>query len=256
MKIPGATAIATMALCTGVLLLTAGCGKPPVAPGSREPSVTITAAGLDSGNDTLYTDSLSAVLNGDLATSEFRYRINNSGWLTTFSKDPQVLIRFLDDGYHTLEVQTRYEGWVKTHTATLGFVVAALDTTALYLYPYKYEAASSGDSARFSLRCRGLPASDRMHLVFSGGTVASVKPGKGLDSTDLVLFVADSTVDIMMRPHGRVLRDTMEILELTVHPVAGADTTWFVFNTTQSVVRDTLNAPIAVAQMRGGVIVR
>ena len=96
-----------------------------------------------SNGDTLYSETISLIWEGNELVSEFRYKLDNFEW-ADWSEDAYVLLEYLDEGDHHLSAQSRYISGDTSEYISLSFVVDAVDGPALMFYPRRHFGEQGG----------------------------------------------------------------------------------------------------------------
>ncbi len=223
--------------------------KKPLDPLDREPHIEIIAPALDKTN-TITADSLRVTLRGDNEYSLFRYRLDNTAW-SEFVKEPEIFFTMLDDGSHTLYIESMYEGHSFVARDSLYFNVQALASSAVYVVPQKVILCDTCLTASLKVEVKNLSACDRLHFVFSGAKIDSIYR-KGM--TDSVLVLSNNTVaDVIRFPGTGTFSGISTVLTVRARATAGKDTTRLAVACT---ARDTNNVDVKIERIRGCVILK
>ena len=89
--------------------------------------------------DTLYSESIEFIWEGNELVTEFRYKLDSFSW-TDWNESSSATLSYLDEGDHQLSVQSRYLNGDTSDVASVSFVVDAVGGPALMFYPRRHFA--------------------------------------------------------------------------------------------------------------------
>ena len=75
--------------------------------------------------DTLYSESIEFIWEGNELVTEFRYKLDSFSW-TDWNESSSATLSYLDEGEHHLSVQSRYLNGDTSDVASVSFVVDAV----------------------------------------------------------------------------------------------------------------------------------
>jgi len=102
-----------------------------------------------SDGDTLYSESIEFIWEGNELVAEFRYKLDSFVW-TDWNESTSAILSYLDEGDHQLSVQSRYLNGDTSDVASVSFVVDAVGGPALMFYPRRH-FAQSGETVTFQI---------------------------------------------------------------------------------------------------------
>ena len=102
-----------------------------------------------SDGDTLYSESIEFIWEGNELVAEFRYKLDSFVW-TDWNESPSATISYLDEGNHQLSVQSRYLNGDTSDVASVSFVVDAVAGPSLMFYPRRH-FAQAGETVTFQI---------------------------------------------------------------------------------------------------------
>ena len=117
----------------------------PLNPEYQEPTVTILSP---SDQQTINTDKVDVVLQGNELVSDYRYEIvtsdvyKSADW-SSWSSSNKVSLEFLNEYTYTVNVQSRYLNEETSEEASVTFTVDALQSGSLLLYPRQVEPSAN-----------------------------------------------------------------------------------------------------------------
>lgn len=194
----------------------------------------------------LLEESLTVIFDGNTKENEFRYAIDNDQF-SQWSNTKNILYRHLDDGSHTLYIQTRYPGGEDIDSDTIPFTVSLLPQKAVYVYPYE-KKYSKGEAIDVQVRTKGIESCYLMHLELLGATIISDSIIYN-DSGKANVFSKGSVIDIAVLGGSSIIENGGVVsLKLNVTDTTGA----FHIN---AILKDSLDQIVAVDTVRGGYIV-
>ncbi|MBD3420868.1 MAG: hypothetical protein GF398_12180 [Chitinivibrionales bacterium] len=247
-------------IMSGALGVMSFCAKKersnPLDPASSNytpPEVEIISAHND--GDTIAADSISFILQGNSGKSEFSHRLDNDLNWTPFSSNGDIALAYLDDGLHTFEVRTKYQGWTDTKIYTFKFTVSALKSPALYLYPQKASAGSG--QAIVQLKVSGFSRCNALSVTFTGATIDSAVPTAIIDPNANGVFYANNVMDMLIAPNQTPLSDSATIAKIYITPPSTQDTSKIAISasTARYITSDSIQT-IAITQSRGSIMTR
>ncbi|MBD3346501.1 MAG: hypothetical protein GF401_15715, partial [Chitinivibrionales bacterium] len=222
----------------------------PASPNYRAPEVTIEPSSLN--GDTLTVDSVTVTLTGNSSLSEFSYNLDN-GEFSNFLSDNIITFRYLDDGVHKLTVQTRYESWTDTRTATIQFVVNVLDTPAVMLYPQKSTVDATG-KVSIELKTKAFPSCNSFHAVIAGAMIDTVKFADAVKVNSNAKLWQGSTIDFLIDPNGSKIDSSMTVATITVIADSMKDTTTLTIQEcTARLIENSVQSDVTINSLRGGI---
>tara|TARA_Y100000768_G_C23926041_1_gene657582 strand:- start:226 stop:1017 length:792 start_codon:yes stop_codon:yes gene_type:complete len=92
--------------------------------------------------DTLYSESIEFIWEGNELVTEFRYKLDSFSW-TDWNESSSAILSYLDEGDHHLSVQSRYLNGDTSNVASVSFVVDAVSGPALMFYPRRHFAGQN-----------------------------------------------------------------------------------------------------------------
>ena len=102
-----------------------------------------------SDGDTLYTENLTILWEGNELVSEFRYKLDMFDW-TEWSENSEAELNYLDEGSHLVSAQSRYLSGDTSDVVSVSFVVDAVDGPSLMFLPRR-NFASVGETVTFQI---------------------------------------------------------------------------------------------------------
>ena len=117
----------------------------PLNPEYQEPTVTILSP---SDQQTINTDKVEIILQGNELVTEYRYKIVTSdaykaaGWSDWVSSN-NLSLEFLNEYTYTINAQSRYLNEETSEEASVTFTVDALQSSSLLLYPRQVEPSAN-----------------------------------------------------------------------------------------------------------------
>ncbi len=92
--------------------------------------------------DTLYSESIEFIWEGNELVTEFRYKLDSFSW-TDWNESSSATLSYLDEGDHHLSVQSRYLNGDTSDVASVSFVVDAVAGPSLMFYPRRHFAGQN-----------------------------------------------------------------------------------------------------------------
>ena len=123
------------------LLLVASCTKKssptsnPLDPDTDDyevPTVSIIAGFTP--ESIVNSSVVSIELIGNDLVTDYRYKLDNFSW-AVWSEIPVVVLEYLDEGDHSVQVQSRYISGETSEIASISFTVDAIEGPSLVFYP-------------------------------------------------------------------------------------------------------------------------
>ncbi len=213
------------------------------------PSLTIDWANTSiTQNSILTVDSLYITVIGNTPYNEYRFSIDGTYW-HTWSTSPIFQEKNLDDGSHSIFMQTRYPNNTDSYTDSIKILATILPTTAVYVSPYK-QYITYGDTADITIRTKGISAAHMMHCVVSGATIVkdSLLYTTGANAGTLT---SDSIVDIAVLNNNTPITGNCTVISLSLANITVSGTVGL-----SCVLRDKNNTAVSVDTVRGCVIVQ
>ncbi len=236
------------------ILSAAGCSKKaPSNPYQSTPDVTIT---LESANtqDTVYADSAVFGLSGSTDRSQFRHKLDDGEYVpSAFAYMDEIILRYLDDGEHTLTVETRNEGWTKTSIANYTFVVDAIDTSAIYVYPRKASIVPPDSGSWITVKYNNLNKLSHAAFSLTNCIVDTATKIRANDSLATLLY-ASGTVDFFFHPPSCAKSDTGSLFKMHLVPIDTAQSVSYAI--TDVFCEDSSGTQLLPAILRGGILVK
>ena len=99
--------------------------------------------------DTLYSESIEFIWEGNELVAEFRYKLDSFLW-TDWNENTSTILSYLDDGFHQLSVQSRYLNGDTSSIESITFIIDAVDGPALMFYPRRH-FAQAGETVTFQV---------------------------------------------------------------------------------------------------------
>ncbi len=174
-----------------------------------------------------------------------------SGWGSATS-----LKEILSDGNYAFQVSVRYHKGVDTTIASASFIVNALSSSAVYLYPRKQIVTDSNPSVSFTVCCKALSPCTAMEILVSGSPLGSVSFTDTTMTNSFVLF-HDNLIDVGISPFDRPIAGTRSFLTITVTPPATADTSIIEITVPKAeMINDSVQISVIVNEVKGAFIIR
>ena len=102
-----------------------------------------------SDGDTLYTENVTILWEGNELVSEFRYKLDMFDW-TEWSENSEAELNYLDEGSHLVYAQSRYLSGDTSDVVSISFVVDAVDGPSLMFQPRR-NFAEVGEIVTFQI---------------------------------------------------------------------------------------------------------
>ena len=102
-----------------------------------------------SDGDTLYTENVTILWEGNELVSEFRYKLDMFDW-TEWSENSEAELNYLDEGSHLVYAQSRYLSGDTSDVVSISFVVDAVDGPSLMFQPRR-NFAEVGETVTFQI---------------------------------------------------------------------------------------------------------
>ena len=102
-----------------------------------------------SDGDTLYSESIEFIWEGNELVTEFRYKLDSFSW-TDWNESSSATLSYLDEGNHQFSVQSRYLNGDTSNVASVSFVVDAVAGPSLMFYPRRH-FAQAGETVTFQI---------------------------------------------------------------------------------------------------------
>ena len=102
-----------------------------------------------SDGDTLYSESIEFIWEGNELVAEFRYKLDSFSW-TDWNESSSATLSYLDEGDHQLSVQSRYLNGDTSNVVSVSFVVDAVAGPSLMFYPRRH-FAQAGETVTFQI---------------------------------------------------------------------------------------------------------
>ena len=212
-----------------------------------EPNVEISKP-IENEGDTLSGDTLS--INWDAVEyQEYRWKIDKQSW-SVWGVVTSIKLDMLDDGLHTLFVETKYTGAESGTIDTTIFMVNTLPDRALFLFPRKI--VPKNDTAVVKVVAKGLLLGNLLHYKLTGAKIASKKIVYTTDDNNVSLLSTSTSVDLLVISGGKKILSNGAIMELTLTDFE-SDSAFVDLDS--CVLRDSLNGDIVVDTVRGGRVV-
>jgi hypothetical protein len=106
------------------------------------------------------------------------------------------------------------------YTVEVNFTVAALQGPAVYVFPRK--KAIQSNQTTVMVRSNELPAAYSMKLVVTGADIDGVT-SKLTQAPNAIVLQSGNTINVALGPEDAPMAGNMDILELTLHTGAVAD---------------------------------
>lgn len=232
----------------------AGCSKKTTTnPYESTPDVTITLESVNT-QDTVYADSARFGLSGSTDRSQFRYKLDDGQYVAgAFAYMDEIVLRYLDEGEHTLTVETRNEGWTKTSIANYTFVVNAIDTSAVYVYPRKASIVSPDSGSWITVKYNNLKKLSHAAFSLTNCKVDTVAKLRSNDSLATLLY-ASGTVDFFFHPPSCAQSDTGSLFKMHLVPIDTSESVSYAI--TDVFCEDSSGTRLLPAILRGGILVK
>lgn len=152
----------------------------PLDPGNEDyVEPTIAFASELSDGDIISTETLSIAWEGNQLVTEYRYKLDSFSW-TDWFEDASVTLDYLDEGEHTISIQSRYLSGDTSAIASLSFVVDAVGGPALMFYPRR-QITTQGSTVTFQVMAEEVSAlmAAEIHLEFDPSKIEIVSVTQG-----------------------------------------------------------------------------
>ena len=152
----------------------------PLDPGNEdyvEPTIAFVSE-LNNG-DIISAETLSLAWQGNELVTEYRYKLDSFPW-TDWFEDASATLEYLDEGEHTISIQSRYLSGDTSAIASLSFVVDAVEGPALMFYPRRHIIAQ-GSTVTFYVLAEEVTAlmAAEIHLEFDPSKLEIVSVSQG-----------------------------------------------------------------------------
>ena len=152
----------------------------PLDPGNEdyvEPTIAFVSE-LNDG-DIISTETLSLAWQGNELVTEYRYKLDSFPW-TDWFEDASATLEYLDEGEHTISIQSRYLSGDTSAIASLSFIVDAVEGPALMFYPRRH-ITTQGSSVTFQVLAEEVTAlmAAEIHLEFDPSKIEIVSVSQG-----------------------------------------------------------------------------
>lgn len=122
----------------------------PLDPGGGDYEIPLVTIISDfQPGETITSESISIVLEGNDLVVEYRLRLDYGDW-TEWSNENSFTLDYLDEGNHTIYGQSRYLSSDESEILSLDFTVDAVSGPALMFYPRRHTAAT-GQTVTFQV---------------------------------------------------------------------------------------------------------
>jgi len=119
----------------------------PETPDYESPTVIFVASISD--GDTLETETVTFGWTGNELVTAYRYKLDNYNW-SAWTADTTATFDYLDEGDHSVSIQSSYSSGDTSSVASVLFIVDAVTGPALMFYPRRH-LASVGETVTFQI---------------------------------------------------------------------------------------------------------
>ena len=152
----------------------------PLDPGNEdyvEPTISFLSE-LNNG-DIISTETLSLAWQGNELVTEYRYKLDSFPW-TDWFEDASATLEYLDEGEHTMSIQSRYLSGDTSEIASLSFIVDAVEGPALIFYPRRH-IATQGSTVTFQILAEEVTAlmAAELHIEFDPSKLEIISVSQG-----------------------------------------------------------------------------
>ena len=129
--------------------------------------------------DIISSETVSLSLQGNELVTDYRYKLDSFPW-TDWFEEAIATLEYLDEGEHTVLIQSRYLSGDTSAIASLSFVVDAVEGPALMFYPRRH-TTSQGNSVTFQVLAEEVTAlmAAEVHLEFDPSKLEIVSVSQG-----------------------------------------------------------------------------
>ena len=224
--------------------------------GGEYESPIINLSALSEG-DTIFSESINLVLDGNDLVSEYRYKLDQFDW-SDWSIDSLIALEYLDEGEHSLSFQSRYSTGDTSQVSNVTFFVDAVSGPSLMFFPRKH-IIENGSEATFLLKVEEITSfmAGEIHLSYDPSKIeiVSIMPGSIIEQYDESIFHFDvddnnGKIDLLMTLLDSNLPSfsgTIDIAKLVVRNISSI-TNNISFSQNQ-VIKNPLNDVIDIAQL-------
>jgi len=142
-----------------------------------DPTVAI-VSDLTNG-DIISSETVSLSLQGNELVTDYRYKLNSFPW-TDWFEEATATLEYLDEGDHTVSVQSRYLSGDTSEIVSLSFVVDAVEGPALMFYPRRH-IFTQGSTVMFQVLAEEVTAlmAAEVHLEYNPSKIEIVSVTQG-----------------------------------------------------------------------------
>ncbi len=178
------------------------------------PSFTIDWAGSNISQNSIITkDSIYLSLIGNTEYNEFRHSMDNTYW-HPWSTVSAIREQYIDDGMHSLFIESRYANSSDVSRDTVKFTAAILPASAVYIYPWK-QYTSVGDTASITICTKNISGVYMMHCQIRGATI--VKDSLlYTTSANASVLSSDSVADIAVLNDSTPISGSIPVIALSI----------------------------------------
>ena len=172
--------------------------------GGEYEAPTINLSSLGEG-DTLFTESINLVLDGNDLVSEYRFKLDQFDW-SNWSIDSLITLEYLDEGEHSLSFQSRYSTGDTSQVSNVTFFVDAVSGPSLMFFPRRH-ILEIGEEATFLLKVEEITSfmAGEIHLSYDPSKIeiVSIMPGSIVEQYNESIFHFDidnnnGQIDLLM----------------------------------------------------------
>ena len=143
--------------------------------------------------DTLYASSIEFIWEGNELVTEYRYQYDSFTW-SDWTENTSAILDYLDEGNHTLSIQSRYVTGDSSEINSVSFVIDAVSGPALMFYPRR-QLANVNETVTFQVMAEevsNLMAAE-IHLEYDPSLleIISVEQGSIFMSGQNSMFLYD-----------------------------------------------------------------
>ena len=172
--------------------------------GGEYEAPTINLSTLSEG-DTLFSESINLVLDGNDLVSEYRFKLDQFDW-SDWSIDSLITLEYLDEGEHSLSFQSRYSTGDTSQVSNVTFFVDAVSGPSLMFFPRRH-ILEIGEEATFLLKVEEITSfmAGEIHLSYDPSKIeiVSIMPGSIVEQYNESIFHFDidnnnGQIDLLM----------------------------------------------------------
>ena len=175
----------------------------PLDPGNEdyvEPTIAFLSE-LNNG-DIISTETLYLAWQGNELVTEYRHKLDSFSW-TDWSEDASTTLEYLDEGEHTISIQSRYLSGDTSSVVSLSFFVDAVKGPALNFYP-RHHAITQGDTVTFQVLAEEVTdlMAAEIHLLYDSSKleIVSITQGDFFQNGQQSIFsyeIVSGTIEVL-----------------------------------------------------------